>query len=105
MGNTHFIRTIGHFIRTIGLSYLSMADGKAVRHEILESPWNKDAPQISWDGKWLAYADAESGTNEIIVQPFPALDARYLVSSGGGAVPRWSRNGRQLFYVAPHWRG
>jgi hypothetical protein len=49
----------------------------------------------------VACADAESGTSEIIVQPFPALDARYQVSSGGGAVPRWSRNGRQLLWLAP----
>ena len=83
-----------------GLAYLTM-DPKAARHPLLESGWNKDTPRITWDGKWLAYASAENGALEIVVQPFPALDAKYLVSTGGGTAPRWSRDGRQLFYWAP----
>jgi eukaryotic-like serine/threonine-protein kinase len=84
-----------------GLAYVTM-DPKPTRHPLLESGWNKDTPRISWDGKWLAYASAENGALEIVVQPFPALDAKYLISTGGGTAPRWSRDGRQLFYwVAP----
>jgi len=83
-----------------GLSYLAM-DGKPVRHPMVQVTWNKDTPQISWDGKWLAYASAENGQLEIVVQPFPALDGKYLISTGGGTSPRWSRDGRQLFYWAP----
>jgi Tol biopolymer transport system component len=83
-----------------GLSYLTM-DGKPERHSLLESAWNKDTPRISWDGKWLAYASAESGPLEIVVQPFPSLAGKYLISSGGGTAPRWSRDGRQLFYWEP----
>jgi eukaryotic-like serine/threonine-protein kinase len=35
------------------------------------------------------------------VQAFPALGGRIQISGGGGAQPRWSRDGRQIFYVAP----
>jgi Tol biopolymer transport system component len=76
-------------------------DGTPTRHSLLESAWNKDTPRISWDGKWLAYASAENGSLEIVVQPFPALDGKYVVSTGGGTAPRWSRDGTELFYWAP----
>ena len=86
-----------------GASYLTM-DGKPARHAMLESTWNKDTPRLSWDGRWLAYASAENGQLEITVQPFPALDGKDLISSGGGTSPRWSRDGRHLFYWAPPGR-
>jgi Tol biopolymer transport system component len=83
-----------------GLSYLSM-DGTPTRHALLESNWNKDTPRLSWDGKWLAYASGEAGQLEIVVQSFPTLAGKHLISSGGGTSPRWSRDGRQLFYWSP----
>ena len=86
-----------------GLSYVTM-DGKPERHPLLESSWNKDTPRISWDGRWLAYASSESGPLEIVVQPFPSLAGKYLISAGGGTAPIWSRDGRQLFYWAPPGR-
>jgi hypothetical protein len=34
------------------------------------------------------------------VRPFPEVNAwQRLVSTGGGAKPRWARNGRELFYL------
>ena len=49
---------------------------------------------------WLAYQSDESGAFEIIVRPFPNVNAgRTQVSTNGGALPRWARNGRELFYL------
>ena len=31
---------------------------------------------------------------------FPDASRRYRVSTGGGSQPRWSRDGRELFYLA-----
>ncbi len=87
-----------------GLAYLTMDGGKATRHPMLESAWNKDTPRISRDGTWLAYASAESGQLEITVQAFPTFAGKYLISTGGGTAPVWSRDGRQLFYWAPPGR-
>jgi hypothetical protein len=42
----------------------------------------------------------EAGIPQVYVQPFPALDARFLISKSGGAEPVWSRDGRRLFYRA-----
>jgi len=53
---------------------------------------------FSPDGRWLAYADAESGAYEVYVRAFPDKGRRWLVSNGGGTMPLWSRNGRELFY-------
>jgi hypothetical protein len=35
------------------------------------------------------------------VQPFPGPGARIQISSGGGSQARWSRDGKQIFYIAP----
>jgi Tol biopolymer transport system component len=69
-------------------------------------PAGKNFPAFSPDGRWIAYQSRESGTNEVYVRPFapesaqagPASGGKWLISSGGGAFPRWSRAGRQLFY-------
>jgi len=55
-------------------------------------------PAFSPDGRWLAYADAESGSYEVYVRAFPDRGSRWLISNGGGTMPRWARNGRELFY-------
>jgi serine/threonine-protein kinase len=56
---------------------------------------------VSPDGKWLAYQSDESGTLQVYVRPFPDTKvAKRQVSTGaGGAVPKWSRDGRELFYI------
>ena len=55
---------------------------------------------MSPDGRWLAYSsDDESGARlDIYVAPFPSMSPRRLVSRDGGVEPRWSHNGRELFF-------
>ena len=55
---------------------------------------------VSPDGKWLAYMSVESGTPEIYVVPFGHGGGKWEVSTGGGVFPRWSRNGKELFYLS-----
>ena len=55
-------------------------------------------PAFSPDGRWLAYHSSESGRYEVYVRPFPGPGGKWQVSNGGGVVPKWSRNGRELFY-------
>src|SRR5262249_26130706 len=57
---------------------------------------------FSQDGKFVAYQSNDSGQDEVYVQRFPHVAGkRWMVSSGGGTRPLWSRNGQELFYVSP----
>jgi Tol biopolymer transport system component len=56
--------------------------------------------QFSPDGKWISHAIG-APRGGIFVQSFPSPGARIQISSGGGTQARWSRDGRQIFYIAP----
>jgi Tol biopolymer transport system component len=65
-------------------------------------------PELSPDGKWLAYVSSENqaGQQEVYVRPFPHVGAgRVQVSAGGGLYPMWlPQTGSELFYVHPDGR-
>ena len=66
---------------------------------LLHESYFESQPQISPDGKYLAYQSDESGEENIYVRPFPnVLEDRWLVSRNGGNSPLWSPIGRELFY-------
>ena len=54
--------------------------------------------QFSPDGKWLTYHSDESGGDQVYVRAFPGPGPRIQVSVEDGSEPRWSRDGRKLFY-------
>ncbi|HSE48692.1 MAG TPA: protein kinase [Terriglobales bacterium] len=56
--------------------------------------------RISPDGRWLAFMAADTRGSEIYVTSFPSGEGRWQISDAGGEKPRWSRDGRQLFYVS-----
>jgi serine/threonine protein kinase/Tol biopolymer transport system component len=56
--------------------------------------------RLSPDGRWLAYTSDDSGSAEIYVSPFPGGGGRWQISTNGGAVPVWRRDGKELFYWA-----
>jgi Tol biopolymer transport system component len=64
----------------------------------VNSTFNEAAPGFSPDGHWLAYMSNESGNFEVYVRPFPGPGGKWQVSTGGGVFPKWSRNGKELFY-------
>jgi hypothetical protein len=72
------------------------------RQPILNGKFYGTGAEFSPDGRWLAYAANESGQLEVYVRPYPALDARYQISSGGGMSPVWRGDGRELFYLVPN---
>ncbi len=58
--------------------------------------------QFSPDDRWVAYMSDESGASEIYVQPYPADGSKWQISTGGGLQPRWSADGKELFYLTAH---
>ena len=67
---------------------------------LVGSPFTELHPAVSPNGHWLAYTSNESGRNEVYVRPFPNTgDGRWQVSTAGGVTPRWSPDGRELYYL------
>ena len=73
-------------------------DSGSTARPYLNSPADEFAPAVSPDGAWIAYASSESGRAEIYVRSFPTPGAKTQISLSGGNEPRWSRDGRELFY-------
>jgi len=66
---------------------------------LLNKSYHEAYPQISADGRWMAYTSNESGQNQVYVRPFPEVEGgRWQISMSGGDSPLWSPDGRELFY-------
>jgi serine/threonine-protein kinase len=73
--------------------------GSARPESLLATPSNELEPTLSPDGRWVAYMSDESGRFEAYVRPFPDIDGgKWLISTDGGAFPRWTRGGREIVY-------
>jgi serine/threonine protein kinase/Tol biopolymer transport system component len=71
-----------------------------VAKPLLQANWTVRNAQFSPDGRWMAYASNETGSMEIYVSPFPSINGKWQVSSGGGQEPRWRQDGKELFYLS-----
>jgi Tol biopolymer transport system component len=70
-------------------------------HAYLQTTFGEGRAQFAPDGRWIAYQSDESGRNEVYVSSFPGPGGKWQVSTSGGGSPRWRRDGKELFYVAP----
>jgi serine/threonine-protein kinase len=64
----------------------------------LQTRFDERGARFSADGRWVAYHSNESGRYEVFVRPFPGPGPKWQISAEGGAEPRWTQNGRELFY-------
>ncbi len=64
----------------------------------LDSEFNESQAQISPDAKWIAYSSDESGKPEIYVQTFPSKGGKWQISTGGGSMPSWRGDGKEIYY-------
>jgi Tol biopolymer transport system component len=67
---------------------------------LVQGPFWESSGQFSPDGRWVAYRSAETGRAEIYVTPFSGEGARWQISTAGGTAPRWSRDGRTLYFFS-----
>jgi serine/threonine-protein kinase len=82
--------------------YARRTGGDTTPIPVATSDVEETSATISPDGRWIAYAARLGVAKEIIVRPFPDVDAgRVQVSNGGGTEPLWSRDGRTLYYRKP----
>jgi Tol biopolymer transport system component len=58
----------------------------------------EDGAQFSPNGRFVAYSSDATGQVEIYVAAFPRPGDTWQVSLEGGREPRWSRDGKELFF-------
>jgi hypothetical protein len=73
-------------------------EGQRSLRFVLQTAAHERGGRLSPDGRWMAYESDESGRPEVYVLPYPGLGGRWQVSTEGGSVPVWSRDGRELFF-------
>jgi len=89
---------LGEFSDTNQTNILALDAESREARVLLQSPAAEVGPALSPDGRWLAYCSDESGRPEVYVRPFPGLGGRWQISDAGGMSPRWSPDGREMFY-------
>jgi Tol biopolymer transport system component len=65
---------------------------------LVQSPGNDRFAAFSPNGEWIAYASDEFGRDQVYLCSFPDCSTRKTVSTGGGTEPRWSQDGKELFF-------
>jgi len=66
--------------------------------ELINTGFAEFGAALSPDGRWLAYQSNESDRSEIYVRDMSGVGGRWQISTGGGEEPRWSNDGRELYY-------
>ena len=77
--------------------WLLEPDGTATAY-LTDQPASKAGGQFSPDGGAVAYVSDETGRDEIYIRPFGPKGDAVQVSTEGGIAPRWSPEGKELFY-------
>ena len=88
--------------------------GKQMPRLFLKAPAPASDGQFAPDGRWVAYTSRESGRDEVYVVPFDAAKVlnpvsgaasasggKWQVSASGGRIPRWRKDGKEIFYLSP----
>jgi Tol biopolymer transport system component len=89
----------GRAINRSDLFIAPLTEGQQAR-ALLDSTFVETHGRIAPAGDWMAYTSNETGRLEVYVDRFPTLGDKRIVSADGGGWPRWSRDGRELFWVS-----
>ncbi|HET7248364.1 MAG TPA: protein kinase [Gemmatimonadales bacterium] len=74
------------------------ADSPHTMKPLLATSYTEEAATLSPNGRWLAYTSDETGRAQVYVRQYPEGEAKVAVSQGTGIEPRWSPDGRTLYY-------
>jgi Tol biopolymer transport system component len=85
--------------KTAGDIWSVQLSGEKKPQPIIQTRADERNPQVSSDGKWIAYSSNETGRSEIYIRPFPE-GQQIQVSVNGGVFPRWRRDGRELYFMS-----
>jgi dipeptidyl aminopeptidase/acylaminoacyl peptidase len=71
----------------------------ATARPLVATKYNEGQSRLSPDGRTLAFVSDESGRREVYIDSFPEPQTRIPVSVGGGTMPEWRPDGRELYYL------
>ena len=82
--------------------------GDIVAYDVLRrsaTPWlataaNETSARFSPEGQWVAYTSDASGRANVYLRRFDGSGQPIRVSTGGGDLPAWRRDGRELFFLS-----
>ncbi len=81
----------------LGKEPLGKPGGQPVK--FLGTNANESQAQLSPDGRWVAYfSDEAGGTGDVYIRRFPAGAGKWRVSTSGGMDPRWSTDGKEIYF-------
>ncbi|MBW2719979.1 MAG: PD40 domain-containing protein [Deltaproteobacteria bacterium] len=81
--------------------FLLSLSGDSDPEPYLQAPWEEDEFALSPDGTIAAHTSTKTGGSaEVWLREFPKPQGEWRVSFGGGVWPRWSPDGRTLYF----WR-
>lgn len=91
--------------RSLWVLPMDQAAGERKPKPLVGKPeFDESEARISADGRWIAYVGHDTGLPEVYVRPFTVSEearGKWLVSRAGGRQPRWSRDGKELFFLSP----
>jgi dipeptidyl aminopeptidase/acylaminoacyl peptidase len=83
--------------RDYGIAMLDIASGET--QTIADRQGSSEhSSNVSFDGRFIAYATNESGRYEVFVEPLPQTGERVQITTDGGGHPLWSRDGRTIYF-------
>jgi len=74
-------------------------DGKPF--QVTKTSFDETNARFSPDSRWVAYESNATGAQDVYVRPFLAPGREWRISVGGGAAPKWSGDGGELYYAGP----
>jgi serine/threonine-protein kinase len=92
---------IATVVRQSGSDIVRIANGGRSVVPVVATPFEEGWPAVSPDGRWLAFASTQSGTQQVYVRRLDGEGGITPVSVNGGSEPVWSSSGRELFYRRP----
>jgi Tol biopolymer transport system component len=93
----------GSSVSELSIWRLPLSGDRTAAQLKLSSP-GEMLSEFSPDGRWIAYCKLGTGGSglEVYVRSYPMLNGPWRIStSGGGSHPRWSTDGRELYYLNP----
>jgi len=72
--------------------------GDSVNRPLLATRWDEHSPEISPDGRWLAYVSDESGEPRVYLQALAGDGGVVPVSAESAHSPLWAPDGRTIYY-------